>query len=470
MKRKALILLSLISLLALISTSCYWRPDSSLGSLRVDVSGIASRLGNTGDVIRVYLIADGLLFSAGGEAPFMAEVPASGDFSQEQKINISGLPVGPEYRVMVGLGPVNSGIFQPYNYADSGRLQVSPNADTAVRVTLQNISYPYGYAPSFSPDLLGLELTGVVQSDYYDIYAAKADYLYYPYYGIPASWSLYDSFDLTSESYRVNSLSRGASFGPLSVGTYLNSNKGIYQFTNSDGFQIDASFSSTLSGTRDIRGSSSLTVPGTDVDYAVFFRRNGGLGGTYVPYADSSDPSLWKWVNVEMAAVTDMTVSEYNAYYAANGKVFVLAPAYLRDPALAENRKNLSVPAPVQSLGFRPYVSGSPGGTLYMGTTDGVWEMDVDESTSAPYVTPASSPIQAVAAGDRIERIAINSNTTYHEAYLSRYYLYIAKSLNFYKIPFFAVIPGRATGMAWDNSWNLYISGTEGLSALYAGS
>jgi hypothetical protein len=255
------------------------------------------------------------------------------------------------------------------------------------------------------------------------------------------------------------------------VATYLNTDNGLYQFTNSDGFQIDPSFSARLGGSRDIRGSGSFPVPGTDIDYAVFFRRNGGLGGTYVPSAYSSDPSQWSWVNIDMAGVTDMTVSYYNAYYAADGEVFALSPAYLQEPALAENRTYLPAPAPVLSVGFKP--SGvAPGGTLYLGTTDGVWQMQVDESTTAPIASVPSAPTQIPGtAGDRIERIAINTSTGYHEAYLSRYYLYIVKSGFLYdRIPFFAMVPGRATGMAWDSNWNLYIAGSEGLAALYTGS
>ena len=152
MKKTAAFLFSTLLLLSMTMSSCYWRPFNS-GGLRVDVSGIAARVGNPSDVIRVYLIADGLLFSTGGGVPFTAEVPASGD-SQEQKINISGLPVGPKYRVMVGVGLVNGGVFQPDSYGDSGEFLINPNADTSVTVTLKQRSparfllpRPAGQAP-----------------------------------------------------------------------------------------------------------------------------------------------------------------------------------------------------------------------------------------------------------------------------------------------------------------------------------
>ncbi len=81
----------------------------------------------------------------------------------------------------------------------------------------------------------------------------------------------------------------------------------------------------------------------------------------------------------------------------------------------------------------------------------------------------SSGPTQVAGTeGDSIERIAINSYNSSQEAYLSRYYLYLWNS-GLYKIPFFAVAPGRVTGMAWDSNGTLYLAGTEGLSAVYVG-
>jgi hypothetical protein len=166
----------------------------------------------------------------------------------------------------------------------------------------------------------------------------------------------------------------------------------------------------------------------------------------------------------------DLVVSGYNAYYAAEGAAFALPPAFLVDGNLAGRRIDLSSPAPVLSLGFRPS-GGSPGGTLFLGTSNGVYQTFMTESTTSPYASQPPSILQvAETAGDSIELVAINNSSGYHEAYLSRYYLYLVKSGFVYRIPFFAVFPGRATGAGWDGGWTLYISGTEGLAAIYAGS
>jgi hypothetical protein len=229
-------------------------------------------------------------------------------------------------------------------------------------------------------------------------------------------------------------------------------------------------FSQASGGSRNIRqsGSLSLSVSGY-LDYAYFFRRGDGLGGAYVAFNIGlytyPDPSLWTWLNRDFANATDMAMSSYNAYYAAGGSAFALRPAYLQNPASAANRIDLPAPASVLSLGFRP--SGN-GGTLSMGTANGVWQVAVDE-TSGVTITSGPDPVTGT-EGDSIERIAISSSKANQEAYLSRYYLYIQYyGYGFYKIPFFAVAPGRITGMAWSSDGTLYLAGTEGLAALFVG-
>ena len=67
--------------------------------------------------------------------PFMAEVPASGDAARSRRSAISGLPVGPKYQVMVGIGPVNERAYSLRSYyGESGLFLVNPNADTSVNV------------------------------------------------------------------------------------------------------------------------------------------------------------------------------------------------------------------------------------------------------------------------------------------------------------------------------------------------
>jgi hypothetical protein len=253
------------------------------------------------------------------------------------------------------------------------------------------------------------------------------------------------------------------------VNTYLDTDNGILPFGWPESFQFDTTFSQTLGGSRNIIGSGSLY---SNSYYSLFFRRKGGLGGTSA-YIESTDPSYWTWVNLDVANVSDLVVSDYNAYYAADGAVFALPPAFLQDPysTLAGYRTELPGPATVQCLGFRRDVTGAQGGTLSLGTTNGIWQVIVDETEGVISSDPSQPYPLDITAGDSIERIAISGYNDYAEAYLSRYYLYIRYYDGSYidKIPFFAVVPGRATGMTWDDKGVLYVSGTEGLAAVYVG-
>jgi hypothetical protein len=461
----------LLAVLAL--ASCYWRPNFSSGGLSLDVSGITPR--QAGDAIRVYLVADGLLFSTGSGVPFIAEVSAVG--GQYERIAIDGLPVGPKYKAMVGMGQVTNGVFSPNYYGESPEFVVTPNADTPVTMQITNFLYSGNFI-SYSPDLRGRSLLGVVESGS-SVYTAEARKLYLANYdSYSPLWYLNDFYDLSADavygvsSYQANGLSQGVNFG-VYPSTYLDSSNGVLPFYGGDGWSFNTNFSATLGGSKNIRqsGSFQVSIPGPEYfAYPVFFRRENGLGGTYVLSSVATDPSAWNWVNLDMAGVSDMAVSNYNAYFAAGGIAFALPPAFLQDaiPTLAGHRIDppelASLPY-VHSLGFRP--SGvAPGGTLSLGTTDGVWQAVIDEASGVA-VTPGPTQI-AETAGDGIESIAIFTNSLYGnaEAYLSRYYLYIRTTYGVDKIPFFAVIPGRATGMAWGSDGTLYISGTEGLAAI----
>jgi hypothetical protein len=465
---KKIVPIGALLLAVLTLASCYWRPNFNSGDLSLDVSGIAPK--NVGDWVRVYLIADGLLFSTGGGVPFAAEI--SGEDYTDKTILIEGLPVGPTYKAMVGWGPVSGGLFQPQFYGETELFKIAPNADTAVTVMMNDYLYSGNYT-SFSPDLMGPILDIVDNGS--SVYVAQPTALYLISYDWSAPiWYRHDFYDLAADldgfgvnSYQVNGLSQGTYFGIFSS-TYLNSSNGISPFYGGDGWSFNIDFSAALGGSKDIQESSSfqISILGPEYfAYPVFFRRKNGLGGTYVLSSATGNPTGWYWVNLDVAGLTDMAVSNYNAYFAAAGGLFALPPAFLQDPNLSVHRIDLPAPFPVQSLGFRP--SGvAAGGTLSLGTSNGVWQAVVNESSG---VTVTSGPTQvAETAGDAIERIAIHRNSFYGnaEAYLSRYYLYIRTTYGVDKIPFYAVVPGRATGMAWASDGTLYISGTEGLAAI----
>ena len=68
---KRLVILATILIVLTALSSCYWMGDFSTGGISMDFSEFQPRA--AGDVVRVYLIANGLLFSTNSNAPFMAE-------------------------------------------------------------------------------------------------------------------------------------------------------------------------------------------------------------------------------------------------------------------------------------------------------------------------------------------------------------------------------------------------------------
>ncbi len=469
MKRIGMLALGLAIGLGL--TSCYFN-DFRSGSLSLDFSAIQAR--QVGDVARVYLLADGLLFSTGAGTPFAAEVPAYPAVGA--KVRIDGLPVGPTYKALVGLWLAGTAGPTSDYCGESALFKINPGQDTSVEVFLKPT--PFFGKIGFSKDLMGKNIK-TVGNNFSGMIAAEETRLHYtrleqnlspPYEYLISTLSGYDlTADPSSRGVsglRVNGLSSG---GVGTVSTWLNTNKGIFPFTLDTWlFQMD--FNSTLSGPLDILQSGTALVV---QDYALFFRRTGGLGGTYAPLGFWNTPSSWTWVNLDAPGLTDMALGGGSAFFASSSGAFALPPAFLTDPTptLAAHQVSFSASAPILSLAVRPG-AGSPIGLLYMGTTDGVWSESVDESNLTFGVTTALSQIPET-AGEPIDQIALCTTPTYgsNEAYLSRYWLFIKKGSGIvYKIPFYAIFPGKPTGIAWDTGGNLYVSGTEGLAAVQVGS
>ncbi len=461
MKRIGVLALALSFGLGL--TSCYFH-DFGTGSLSVDFSSVQARLG--GDVARVYLLADGLLFSTGGGTPFAAEIPI--DPYLGAKIRIDGLPAGPTYKALVGIGLPTTGSITPVYYGESALFKISPGGDTSVEVSLTALGFPFTNI-RYSQDLM-FKSVRAVGNNFGSPIAAEQTRLVntYMYNDLVLGYifstiGLSEQYDLAALSLTANSLSMGSVGGSP---TWLNTKKGIFPFTPGTTWTIQTNFNVNLSGPMDILQSGTIFVGGY---YNLFFRRTGGLGGSNIVGTYQNAPTFWSWVNVDVPGLTDMALGGSNAFFAASGKGFGLPPAFLTDPDLAKHRKDFSAPAPILSLAMRPGAVSSIG-TLYIGTTDGVWYQSVDEANLTYGATLALTQVPET-AGEPIEQMAFSTSmvSSDNQAYLSRYWLFIKSYSNVYKIPFFFIFPGKPTGMAWDSSGNLYLSGSEGLAAVYVG-
>jgi len=356
------------------------------------------------------------------------------------------------------VGPVTNEVFAPAYYGVSGQFLVAPNLDTTVPVSLEAV--PFAGSIAFSKELMGTNLVGVVESG--GVVAAEPQALHYTFLDtafFPYVLAPPQSYNLRTDpnlgSHKINGLSRGG----LSYSTWMNTSNGIVPFTT-DGWGNDPAFSAKLALPKDILESASFSIVGANFDF-LYFRRANGLGGNLAVSGVPSDT----WVNLDVPEVLDLAIGSTTAFFASSGGAFALPAAFLQDliPDLPGRRVPFAAPLPILCLDVR---TGTPG-TLYAGTADGVWSLSVDEANLS---FGAASQVPET-AGQRIEQIAVHPDmrTSDNQAYLSRYWLFIRTFGGVYRLPFFAVFPGKPTGMAWDSAGVLYISGTEGLSAVYVG-
>ncbi len=442
---------------AAITLSCYWTANLGTSGFQLDFSNVQSKA--AGDLVRVYLLADGNLLSVGDTVPYVEEDLDSGG----QKITIENLPVGPQYQALVGVGNTAGSIFQVSYYGESKTFELSTGDEITVSVTLQSMLYSVTY----STDLAGKELKGVVATETSYIYTADLSKIYALDPGTLALETTEPYHDLGAEGFSVNSLSESS---VSAWQGFINTDKGILPFNYSGVvWDFDSDFSTALGGEKNLQESGVFDTGAASPIYNFFFRRKNGLGGVTVPNAELGSPETWEWVNLELDGVLDMACSDWYAYYATSGGAFALPPNILADttPSIAEHRLSFSAPAKILSVAINTETD-----YIYLGTANGAWEglVTEDDPAGVPNVSVGVLTQIPETAGYGITQITVSSDSGY-AAYLSRYYLFIRKGVLVTRFPFFAVIPGKASGLDLGNinDWTLYIAGSEGLSSLYIG-
>ena len=159
-----------------------------------------------------------------------------------------------------------------------------------------------------------------------------------------------------------------------------------------------------------------------------------------------------------------MVVSENNAYFRRRRKRLCPASGLPAGPHTCPAPRRPAGAGPGTVSGV-PVLAGACRGTLSLGTTDWVWQAEVDETrrgvTNYPALPRCMKPPGTASSGSPSPPTTATLRHTFPAITCTS-----ARLTAVDKIPFFAVIPGRATGMAWDSNGTLYISGTEGLAAV----
>ena len=447
--------ISALLLLPILLVSCGLFANFGKADVRIDIAPVASAgIGDT--YARIYMNADGKLFPLDAENGYLAALVSE---FEPTTIIIEGIPVGPSYQVLMSIGSQQDGWFDTWEWGESAEFTLEPGVNTPVSMSMQGS--PFGNTFDLAgKSLVDVEVVGGT------IYTAEAGTLW-------DSTSLFSTFNPTpiEPGYTANSLTEGIDFGTGSARLWINSNKGVLPFYVTVAPVFDTAFSVKLGA---VPVLDSATRP-SGSDHVVYFRRSGGLGGTFV-FSDVPDsPELWEWVNLDSEEVYDLiTLSSMDGsdgYFAAPGGSFRLPQPFLQDatPTIAEHKLPLKPPAKVLSWELM-YDNYGDGDLLFLGTEDGAWQVSINGG----FWEPASLQRIAGTEGEAILMTETFTSAGYQfAAFLSptALYLYTSMGPSLTRYPLAAGLPGGVTGMdftvEFGSSVYLMISSEEGLFYVY---
>jgi hypothetical protein len=415
---------------------------------------------------QVYLLVNRELYPLGNNTVYIEK--SLDEEADQSRIVVENIPAG-QYILWLGIGTKTAnGAFNVLYYYESEEFDLVAGSTTTISCDL--LDCPFDKALN----ILGENINGVVITNIggtEDLYAAGRKHLYRfagSYNG--PDFTIGTLFDETHfPDYSINSITRGLDYtgGVPNNCLFLSTTSGISKADNTD---IYDTFSTNLGEMNILK---ALAYPdGSNV--ALFFQRNGGLGGVY--QENSSPPT--DWVNEDYSdilkdqLVWDFCVTEqYNCGYFATALGALRIQQLLIDTYVEGNEAELMSQAeffevtykgneiPVISLGYDadPVPADS---TLYMGTYEGLFYARVGSAT------PLSETPQLLeeTEGTRVYMVLLNDT---YRVYMSQTYLFLQEKVSgdVVSLPFVAGVPGVVSAMDWDGNI-LVISGSRGVVTL----
>jgi hypothetical protein len=422
MKQSAIRLLVLVAAVLLLGVSCYWTPqdeENVEGSLSLDMSGIATQAGVTGDTARVYLLAE--RGKAQGLYP-LGDGEDYVDVDVDDTLTIDGIAPGYSYRVLISFGTDRGSWFEVTEYAESEPIEVESGSQVEVEVSVE-VS-PFVYPGGDAAGLNGKELNGVVAPG--RIYVADERTVY----ELTNLDTLSNSVSLLPT---INGISRGDTHDYI-----VNTDEGLFYGTVSD------LLGALPTRQTDYTGAVTLSAQFTD---DIVFQGPGIIGGAIAITAAMDD-----WTTVDVSGfVAGSPIRDYAIDTANNEAVVVSAlgtfRASVNDFGPDEDWDSISadldfleehIPARILSVGYN--------GTdeLYVGTDNGIYTDD----GAGPLFGSDATIIRDIASGSGGV-----------QAYLGPYFLFLSDGS---RIPFVAGFPGNPNDMTWGGS-ALFITGDQGI-------
>ncbi len=255
------------------------------------------------------------------------------------------------------------------------------------------------------------------------------------------------------------------------------------------GFNLPGNWSGTRAAFTVLR-SGSFSVAGADAGsdgLAIFYQRNGGLGGVYVQRSEAADQGSWPWImnQIDLSAtlgdivapgqepILDFAVSD-DALYLVTSFTTLRVSKGLLQAGVTDAQAVLESDFVAFATGVTsPIVSIAVGGnTVHLGTDDGLWE---GRTGTTGFFATGTGPTQVNATvGYRVRTISVSPDDL-HVAFISNR----GEGADFLAVMPVAApeeirtyrtlegLPGTAlTSLVWLDNSTLVVAGNGGLAEL----
>ncbi len=463
--------------------------NTASGSITMDFSSILEKsVTSSADTARVWVVPDGMNsfydLNPAEEAIVYFETALT-DTADGASFTIEGIPAGISYDVYVTLGATDSdGLFTALQTANStAPVYVAGTGSSTGVLTAQTA------VASQVTTMTGKDIVGVVYTNS-TLFAADSATLYYG--ASTANLTGYSFNSITEGKYWDGASTKPAVFistDTSSAGT----RNGIIAY-DTVAHSMHTSFSDGINST--LISSSTFSVIDTNIfdlapdTHEVFISQlDAGIminyydysnGNSYWSSVDLSDLVSDLGITLEGRLVRDMLVVDIDG---SNGWVYFLSKAgnyrvnvsYETGPSDTETYSDYFPKPPVSTEATmyekRIYSIEETGGTLYFGTSDGIWTADVGTDE-------ALENQQQIAADEiKVTMMAVNSSGTFLACVTPLELLIIDLGSSAYytaAVPFNSALPVTdylygdevgITGLEWEGN-TLYISGDYGVSSI----
>jgi hypothetical protein len=485
MKKRSLFysFVTLVALAALAVAGCAIDQGARTGAMTFAFSPAARALG-TGETYRV-------------EVYYGSDLYEAKDSLNDETIVFEALPTG-QATVFVAQGSGAGDNFVASKYG-SFEVTVAPGDNSPQSLTLAEVP--------FRTTLAGVGVASVVSMGS-DVYVATSSNLL-KRTAYDAGWSSLSNGPAVPEGMRDLSLNIASYFteGGFAPQVWVNGTwsagaGGILPWVGSSldqsfaaGFSLGSNWSSgsvPADSAFTVLRSGSYAVSPADAEdgLAIFYQRNGGLGGVYVTRAAAGNQENWHWImdQIDLSAalgdivtpgqepILDFAVSD-NALYLVTSFTTLRVSKDLLDARPSDAQAVLESGYVAFATDVRAAITSIAvnGGKVFLGTNDGLWKgtagsTDFFAADGPPARVPATTGyrVRTISVSPDGAYVAFISNRDEGADFLAVMPVDAPADLRMYRT--LEGLPGRSLkSIVWLDASTLLVGGSGGLAALTVG-